>query len=316
MHRFAELAAAAVEKAATLGGMIESIYLSRFEVPPIPAGDAARGIQRLELEHATVRLRIAGDGANPVVIVPDPPNTLEHYDELIDLLVARGDVRVICFEVPGFGLSFPRSLTFSFSAEEYADVLVELLDRLALAGVTLVMSCIGGYVGLMAARLRPELIGRLVLSQTPAVEHMITWSKRFDRLGLLGLPLVGQAIMWLVKDPATRFWYSAALPIGADVARYQAPALAAQRLGGPYALASGIQAMRRLDLRELEGVAQPITLVWGHADRTHARSDPRSLLGVVPHARFVSFERSGHFPDLEAPGRFAELVLEPWRGGA
>ena len=310
MPRFVELAAAVAERVGTLGGMLESIYLSRFEAPPIHPADVARGIQRLDLEHATVRLRIAGDGPQPVVIVPDPPNTLEHYDELIDLLVARGGVRVICFEVPGFGLSFPRSLTFSFSAEEYTDVVVELLDRLALRDVTLVMSCIGGYVGLMAARLRPELIARLVLSQTPTVEHMIRWAKRFDRLGLLGLPMIGQAIMWLVKDPATRFWYSAALPVGADVARYQAPALAAQRLGGPYALASGIQAMRRLDLRELHGVTQPITLVWGHADRTHARTDPQSLLAVVPHARFVSFQRAGHFPDLEEPGRFVELVVE------
>ncbi|HEX8111148.1 MAG TPA: alpha/beta hydrolase [Kofleriaceae bacterium] len=315
MSRFADLTAAAADRAATLGGMLEALYLSRFEIPPIDAADAARGVQRIELEHATVRLRIAGDGAHPIVIVPDPPNTLEHYDELIDLLLARGGVRVICFEVPGFGLSFPRSLTFSFSAAEYTDVIVELIDRLALRDVTLVISCIGGYVGLMAARLRPDLIGRLVLCQTPAVHHMIAWARRFDKLGLLGLPLVGQAIMWLLKDPATRFWYSAALPIGADVARYQAPALAAQRIGGPYALASGIQAMRRLDVRELAGVTQPVTLAWGHGDRTHARTDPRSLLAVVPHARFVSFERCGHFPDLEDPQRFTELVFDSLEAG-
>jgi pimeloyl-ACP methyl ester carboxylesterase len=312
MSRFADLAVAAAQRVVTLGGMVESIYLSRFEPPPIAAADAARGIQRLELEHATVRVRITGEGAHTVVIVPDPPNTLEHYDELIDLLVVRGGVRVVCFEVPGFGLSFPRSLTFSFSAEEYTDLVIELLARLGLRDVTLAMSCIGGYVALMAARLRPELIGRLVLCQTPAHHDMVAWAKRFDRLGLLGVPLVGQAIMWLVKNPATRFWYSAALPLGADVARYAAPALAAQRLGGPYALASGIQAMRRLDLRELDGVTQPITLAWGHADRTHARTDPRSLLTVVPHARFVAFERCGHFPDLEDPRRFAELVFAGW----
>jgi pimeloyl-ACP methyl ester carboxylesterase len=311
MPRFAELAAAAAGRAATLGGMVESIYLSRFAAPPIDATDEARGFRRIELEHATVRMRIAGDGPRAIVIVPDPPNTLEHYDDLIDILVAHGGLRVIGFEVPGFGLSFPRSLTFSFSAEEYTDIIVEALDRLALRDVTLVMSCIGGYVGMMAARLRPALISRLVLSQTPAVEHMLAWARRFDRLGLLGVPLVGQAIMWLVKTPATRFWYSAALPIGADVARFQSPALAAQRAGGPYALASAIQAMRRLDPRELEGVTQPITLAWGSGDRTHARTDPRSLLSVAPHARFVAFERCGHFPDLEDPVRFAGLVLDP-----
>src|SRR4051812_25416393 len=128
MSRFAELAAVAAEKVGMLGGVLESIYLSRLDIPPIEAHDAARGIQRIELEHVSLRLRITGDGPRTIVIVPDPPNTIEHYDELIDLL--RGDARVICFEVPGFGLSFPRSLTFGFSPTEYTDVVVELIDRL------------------------------------------------------------------------------------------------------------------------------------------------------------------------------------------
>ncbi|HEY4241835.1 MAG TPA: alpha/beta hydrolase [Kofleriaceae bacterium] len=296
MSRFAEL-----------GGRFESARLARAKIPGIGARDAERGYQRLGLRHADVRVRIAGSGPRTIVIVPDPPNTIEHYDALVELLAPHA--RVVLFEVPGFGLSFPRTSTFGFSAAHFSDVLVEVIEALSLSHVTLVMSCIGGYVALATARARPELVARLVLAQTPAHRDMVAWARRFDRLGILGLPVVGQALMWLVKTRATRFWYENALPAGANAAPFAAPALAAQALGGPYALASGIQAMRALDLAIIAGVEQPVTIAWGHADRTHASTDPRGLVEVVPHADFHSFTQSGHFPDLEDPERFAALVL-------
>jgi len=298
--------AAAIRKT-PVGGMLESLYLSRLPIPELTTADRERGFQRIELKRASIRLRSVGEGPRTIVIVPDPPNTIEHYEELIDLL--RDDARVVCFEVPGFGLSYPKTGTFGFGAAECTQLVLELLDRLKLRDVTLVMSCIGGYVGLMAARRSDTAIARLVLSQTPAQRYMVSWARRFDKLGLLGLPVVGQSIMFVLKKPATRFWYSAALPEGRDAAAYIEPALSALRRGGPYALASGIQAMRRLDLSELDGVKQETTIVWGHADRTHEPTDPRSLLELVPHARFVSFSGCGHFPDLEEPRRFADLVL-------
>jgi pimeloyl-ACP methyl ester carboxylesterase len=274
--------------------------------------DAARGIARWELPSSSIRVRDTG-GSGPVfVIVPDPPNTIEHYDRLIERLAPAG--RVVCFEVPGFGLSYPRAASFGFGADDFAQVLVEVLHHAEVRDVTLMMSCIGGYVALLVARRHPELVAQLLLSQTPTVAHMRRWARRFDRIGVLGMPLAGQALIHLIKDRATRFWYANALPEGVDPAPYLAPALEAQRRGGPYALASGIQAMRRLDPSTLAGVEQPVTVVWGGADRTHTGTDPRSLLEVVPHARFVPFDRSGHFPDLEDVERFSALALASHAG--
>jgi pimeloyl-ACP methyl ester carboxylesterase len=292
---------------ARLGGVVEAFVLARRAPPPVSDEERRRGIVRVELDQASIRLRDTGSGSRTFVVVPDPPNTIEHYDDLIERLRPHG--RVVCFEVPGFGLSLPRSISFGFGATDYVAVIASLIDRLDLRDVTLVMSCIGGYVALIVARERPDRISRVVLSQTPAHRDMLRWARRFDRLGLLGVPVVGQALIWAIQERATRFWYPNALPAGADAAPFLAPALAAQARGGPYALASGIQAMRRLDPSLLRGVTQPVTIAWGHADRTHAKSDPRSLLDVVPHARFVSFDRCGHFPDLEDAPRFAELAV-------
>jgi pimeloyl-ACP methyl ester carboxylesterase len=252
-------------------------------------------------------MRECGEGSRTIVLVPDPPNTIELYDDLIELL--RRHTRVVCFEAPGFGLSYP-SKAFGFSATEYAEVVSELVEGLQLGAVSLVMSCMGGYIGLLVARARPDLVDRLYLCQTPSLLQMQIWVDRFDHLRLLSTPIVGQAIMWTLKGWATRSWYPAALPLGVDATLFVEAAMAAQRLGGPYALASGIQALRSMNACDLVDVAQPATVIWGHADRTHAKTDPGSLRGLVPHARLVSFEHCGHFPDLEDPRRFASLLLE------
>jgi pimeloyl-ACP methyl ester carboxylesterase len=292
-----------------LGGRFEAFALARRRPPPLDAHDRARGLRRLELGAASIRVRDVGRGPRTIVFIPDPPNTIEHYDELFERL--RGDARLLCFEIPGFGLSYPRTARFSCAPDEYAGVFAEVLERTDARDAIVVSSCLAAYVAMIVARRRPELISRLVLCQTPAPEYMVRWARRFDPAGLLGVPVLGQAIMFAVHSAATRFWYPAALPYGADAAPFLAPAAAAQRLGGPYALASGIQSLHRLDAHALDDVRQPLTVVWGHADRTHAGTDPRSLRRYVPHARFESFERCGHFPDLEDPRRFARLVLDP-----
>ncbi len=50
-----------------------------------------------------------------------------------------------------------------------------LLERLAVRHATLKMSCLGALVGLRLARLRPDLVERLVLAQVSTQEQMRTW---------------------------------------------------------------------------------------------------------------------------------------------
>src|SRR6185436_1210592 len=102
-------------------------------------------------------VRDVGDGSEVVVVAPDPPNTIEHYDDFIARLAPYR--RVVCFEPAGFGLSYPRR-GFSFTLEDHADVIAGLLDRLALRRATLVMSCFAAYVALAVARRRPERVAR------------------------------------------------------------------------------------------------------------------------------------------------------------
>jgi len=265
-----------------------------------PSGD---GVRFVELPQATLRVRVAGTGPVALVIVPDPPNVIEHYDRLIALLAPH--LRVVCCEAPGFGFSRPAP-GFDFSPASQAASMAALLARLALGPYLLAFPCFAGLVAVQLAAEHPELVNGLVIVQTPAWSEALGWVRRIDRRGLLQTPWLGQLAMSFGKRRAARGWYRAALPPGADPAPFLAPALAAFERGGAYCLASAFQAACRTPAPRLGPVRQPALVVWGGADRTHRRTDKRSILEYVPRADWVDFAAAGHFPDLEQPERFRD----------
>ena len=85
-------------------------------------------IQHLQLSHCDIRIHIEGEGP-PLVMLPDPPNTIEHHAQLINKL--KSHFRVICFELPGFGFSYPKS-TMRYDLQGLTDVFEELFNKLNL----------------------------------------------------------------------------------------------------------------------------------------------------------------------------------------
>jgi pimeloyl-ACP methyl ester carboxylesterase len=53
----------------------------------------------------------------------------------------------------------------------------------------------------------------------------------------------------------------------------------------------------------------PKLMVWGRHDRILPLSYGEKLHGLVPSARFETFERSGHLPHFEEPERFNAMAL-------
>jgi pimeloyl-ACP methyl ester carboxylesterase len=60
---------------------------------------------------------------------------------------------------------------------------------------------------------------------------------------------------------------------------------------------------------ELREVAVPVLLIWGDRDAYATREDQQALLRVMPSARLVTYQGSGHALHWEDPQRVAtELV--------
>lgn len=238
-------------------------------------------------------------------MAPDGPNVIEHYEELIGLLARTA--RVVCLEMPGFGYSLPEA-SYSHSLDEGARAILGVLDGLDISTATLAFSCANGFYALRAAQSAPERIVSVVLSQTPALGSMHAWTSR-----VIPRPLrtrgLGQFTGWLFRRRITRDWYRLALPRSTDPTPFQDKALHALSSGACFCLAGVVQSLVREAESSLQGVTTPCTMIWGDQDHSHRATDPESLRDCVPHAEILHFEDSGHFPDIEQPERFAEIVV-------
>lgn len=265
----------------------------------------------VELPGARVHTQLVGQADQTLVIVPDPPNLIEHHREVIERL-AR-DFRVICFELPGFGRSELRNGA-RFSLELQVEVMTGLLEQLAVRHAILEMSCLGALVGLRLARLRPDLVERLVLAQVSTQSQMQSWAKGTDVCGLIHTPRVGQALVSFGKRFIARHWYKVALPAGTEARirqRYLRPTLQSLREGGSFELASAYQSLQQSAELEYGAIRQPTLLLWGRADRTHEGTSPSALMQALPNAELVELDGCGHFPTLEEAGNYEER-LRAW----
>jgi pimeloyl-ACP methyl ester carboxylesterase len=241
-----------------------------------------------------------------VVIVPDGPNVIEHYAALIERL--SSNLRVVCFDMPGFGFSTPEA-SYRHSLDQGVAAVIGVLDQLGIARATLSFSCANGLYALRASRIAPERIRSLFLSQTPSLRAMLAWSEHIIPRPL-HVPVVGQLSSWLSKRQLAMHWYEMALPHTADHEAFRGPARRALAEGACFSLASVVQGLSLETQVSVEEVTVPCTLLWGRADRTHRRTDPQSLLECAKGAEIVTIDGVAHFPDLEQPERFATLLEE------
>jgi pimeloyl-ACP methyl ester carboxylesterase len=259
----------------------------------------------LETPLGRIHVRDSG-GTGPVVLMaPDGPNVVAHYDALIDRLTPR--LRVVCFDLPGFGHSRPR-WNYGHRLDEGAGVVLAVMDALAVERATLAFSCVNGFYAMAAARRAPGRIDRLLLSQTPSLDAMRAWTTRIVPKPL-AVPLLGQALFRVNRRKAAQGWYKVALADKAQRPAFQHIADHALRHGACYCLAGVVQGVMQGRDEQLRGVSTPVTLIWGDADRSHAQTRAESLLDLLPQARIEHFADCGHFPDLENPARYAERLL-------
>lgn len=253
-----------------------------------------------------VRLHDSGSDKPCVVLVPDGPNVIEHYAELIALLSEK--FRVVVFDMPGFGFSFPRR-AYRHSLDDGAKVVLGVLDALDIGAATLAFSCANGFYALRAAQLAPERITSLILSQTPSMAAMDAWAGRAIPRPIR-VPVLGQVLVWLLRRRVADRWYAVALPRSRPAPWFAQTAQAAFDRGSCFCLAGVVQGLLGEGGGALSGSQVPCTLVWGASDHSHRYTAPESFLDLVPGARIVVLEGCGHFPDLEKPERYASLLDE------
>lgn len=190
-----------------LSSYIDSL-LARYSSRKRKAMPAGLPTRFVDTPAGAVRVFDSAAGKPCVVFVPDGPNVIEHYGRLIELLAPH--VRVVCFDMPGFGHSLP-SRRYRHSLDQGAAAVLGVLDTLDIQSATLAFSCANGFYALRAAQTAPGRISGLVLAQTPSLDAMHRWVERIIPRPIT-IPVAGQIAAWLFRRKAASSWYRAALP--------------------------------------------------------------------------------------------------------
>jgi pimeloyl-ACP methyl ester carboxylesterase len=270
-----------------------------------PAARTRADIRFLDLGDCVIRYRQRGDGPS-LVFATDPPVPIELYDELVAALAHR--YRVTVFELPGFGCSLPR-WRFRFSMGHASDAVIRLLEALG-GRHTLWMPCVTGYLGLIAARLRPQMIERLVLSQTPSWADAQRWLQGRDPQRRLRTPVIGQLALAALRRKRIAAWYRSALADETQVERFRSATLSNFDHGGAFALASAFQDF----LADHGGLLQPVAVatlhIAGLADRSHRGTRFEDIQSLAPNAHRITLPDVGHFPELEDSSSVLSVFAE------
>ena len=227
------------------------------------------------------------------------------------------DHRVIVPDLFGHGDSAKPMGDYSLGA--HAATLRDLLDRLGIDRVTLVGHSLGGGIAMVFSYLFPERVERLVLVSSgglgrevspllrsatlPGAEYVLPviasgWMR--DRLASAGRAL--QKVGVKPGSDITQVWQGFTSLGDADTRRaFLATTRAVIDPGG--------QSVTAHDYLP-DATPTPTLVVWGTKDRMIPAWHAASATASIPGCRVELFQGAGHFPHLDDPDRFADLVRE------
>ncbi len=239
------------------------------------------------------------------------------------------DHRVIALDLPGFGASPMPAQPISMPG--YARMLDELFVMLGVDSATLVGSSMGGFVAAEFAIRFGAQAQRLCLV-SPAglsMEHMRNERNQGLRPRIENVLFFGAGRLASKSDRVVRskrLRRALLMLVAAYPERLPSRLIAEQARGaGKPGFHDALDAMTGYPIRDRLGeIACPTLVVWGQLDRLVPVRDAHEFEWLIPQARKVVYEDTGHLVMLERPARFnADLrafleedpgAQQPWPG--
>lgn len=217
--------------------------------------------------------------------------------------VLPDNVTGIALDIRGHGLT--TSGHGFFSIDVFAKDLRVFMEKLSIERACLCGVSMGGYIALRAYQLMPDKISGLILSDTHAkADTDAGKQKRFDSI---------QAVLNYGRRPFSIGFVEnvlAAKTIEEKPGAVELIKSAIRRNSVRNICATILALASRTDTSSvLPDIQVPTLLIRGAQDRITAAEDMQVMLELIPAAKYIEFEESGHLPNLEEPARFNEVML-------
>lgn len=274
---------------------------------------AAAALHHVTIHGHDVTYRMGGEG--PVVLlIHGMAGSSRTWKDVTQLLVA--DHTAIAPDLLGHGESAKPMGDYSLGA--FASGLRDLLSVIGVERCTVVGQSLGGGVAMQLAYQHPEVVERLVLVCSGGLGREVSWMLR--ALTLPGaevvMPLICPRFVADRGNDVSRFLHQRGIrapKIGEMWRAYASLAGAENRGAFLRTLRSvvdpGGQTVSALDRIYLAG-GLPTMIVWGDEDPIIPIEHGRAAHAAIAGSRFEVMEGCGHFPHVEAPARFVEVLQD------
>ena len=268
-------------------------------------------LRQIDVGGCAINYVDIGNGdTTPVICVHGLGGNWQNWLETIPRLAQ--DRRVLALDLPGFGESPMPPEKISISG--YGQTVVDFARAVGIEGeVDIIGNSMGGFVAAEIGINSPDFARRIVLCSAAGIS--ITNLKRRPVLtaaritaAVTNLTLARRDAM--AKRPGLRHLAMAYVfrhpsLIAADLA-YQV----LEGAGKP-GFIDGLDALTDYDFRDrLDDVKVPVLLVWGCEDNLVPVDDADEFERLIPDARKVILDDTGHVPMLERPSTFNDLVAD------
>ncbi|MDK3255822.1 alpha/beta hydrolase [Blastococcus capsensis] len=265
-----------------------------------------------------------------VVLVHGLGGSHLNWDLVAPLL--RDHARVWAIDLPGFGRSEPGSRTAGVTAN--VGVLHRFLTEVVAGPAVLVGNSMGGMISILEAGEHPEAVRGLVLLD-PAVPGP---RRALDPLvavtfALYAIPFVGERFLWWRRQRRSALGRVCDMLQLVGVDPDQVPSHVIDRsvtlleerrdvAGMDRAFLAAARSVLRVlaDPRRyraaMAAIDVPVLLVHGDRDRLVSVQAARDIAARHPGWRYSEWAGVGHVPQLQAPGRLADELLDWMRESA
>jgi pimeloyl-ACP methyl ester carboxylesterase len=271
-------------------------------------------LEEIELHGHRVAFRTGGSGP-PLVLIHGITSTSSTWERVLPTLARR--FTVLAPDLIGHGDSAKPRGDYSLGA--YASGVRDLMVALDHERATVIGHSLGGGVAMQFAYQFPERCERLVLVDSGGLGQEVHLLLRAATLpgSELVLPLLASAGLLGAGRAIGRALARVGLQLGTDVAEmargHASLADREARMAFVHTLRSivdvggqRVSAIDRLYLAE----TVPFLLVWGERDPIIPAAHGRAAHEQVPTSRLEIIPGAGHFPQLEAPERFLDVLTD------
>jgi pimeloyl-ACP methyl ester carboxylesterase len=269
-------------------------------------------VETVKLHGHEVSYRVAGDGP-VVVLVHGIAGSSEQWDDAARLLSER--FTVVAPDLLGHGRSAKPRGDYSLGA--YAVSIRDLLIALGHRRATVVGHSLGGGIAMQFAYQFPIFCERLVLVSSGGLGREVHPLLRAATLpgSELVLPLIASARILAAGAAVGAFFERLGLKAGPDLGEIARGYGSLVDAGARQAFIHSLRAVvdpggQRVSATDRLYLAaeMPSLIVWGRRDPLIPVDHADIAHRAMPGSRLEVFEDSGHFPQLEDPIRFAEVL--------